>query len=304
MRVKSRAKLGATAVVLLAILLVFASCPAAAVEHDSGETWVYEVSTKIDVGAFVVDVEGDITYEFKDESSITLGTNEFDVNALSVDGDLSGTMDLFGSEFLEVNATIDGFLFEAVDGCGTVEENVSWLVDATIGTDTGTWSVQSVVQTVLTYAPPYMSEFDPSSIELGASWSEYVIVESVITTWENGTVKGVSTDRSNMVYSIVVDSAKETVATPAGEFDAIGITVTDQDGNCETRWWSEEVNGWVKIQYYSVADDDPVETMVLSSHIRGNSGSMLLVVVVGVAFTLFACAVLAIVVLQIRRSKV
>jgi len=301
--VKSRGKFGAVAVVVLAMFLAFAACPVAATDHQSGEAWTYQVSTSVDAGVFVVDIFGNVTYEFEEERTLTVGTLVYDVDVMSVDGELSGTMEMFGEPLLGASVTINGFLYEAADGGGIVREDMHWLIGTTVGSGSAAWSLQYGTQTIVTYTPPYLAELDPDSVELGIQWSETVNINDTVTLWENGTIVDTSSDRSGSVFSIVVEPATDSIVTPAGTFDAIRITSTDENGDREIRWWSDDVNGYVKIQSYSEGEDTARETMVLTSYEKGDSGSMLWVALVGIAVALVAIVVLAVVLLRMRHTK-
>jgi len=301
--VKSRSKFGAVAVVVLAIFLAFAACPVAAADHQSGEAWIYQVSTSVDAGVFVVDIFGNVTYEFEEERTLTVGTLEYDVNVMAVDGELSGTMEMFGEPLLGASVTINGFLHEAVNGGGIVREDTHWLIGTTVGSGSTAWSLQYETQTIVTYTPPYLAELDPESVELGIQWSETVNINDTVTLWENGTIVDTSSDSSGSVFSIVVEPATDSITTLAGTFDAIRITATDENGDREVRWWSDDVNGYVKIQSYSEGEDTAHEMMVLTSYEKGDSGSMLWVALVGIAVALVAIVVLAVVLLRMRHTK-
>ena len=300
---KSRSKFGAVAVVVLAIFLAFAACPVAAADHQSGEAWIYQVSTSVDAGVFVVDIFGNVTYEFEEERTLTVGTLEYDVNVMAVDGELSGTMEMFGEPLLGASVTINGFLHEAVNGGGIVREDTHWLIGTTVGSGSTAWSLQYETQTIVTYTPPYLAELDPESVELGIQWSETVNINDTVTLWENGTIVDTSSDSSGSVFSIVVEPATDSITTLAGTFDAIRITATDENGDREVRWWSDDVNGYVKIQSYSEGEDTAHEMMVLTSYEKGDSGSMLWVALVGIAVALVAIVVLAVVLLRMRHTK-
>lgn len=302
---KSHGKSGAMAVILLAVLLAFAACPASAVDHSSGETWTYDVSTSVNVGAFVVDVSGNVTYEFKEERTISVGTlsaREYDVKVIVVNGELSGTMELFGAPFLDASVVIDGFLYETAGGGGIFEEETSMLIDVSFGSGSA-WSAQYETQTVLTYNPAYLFGLNPESVEMGAQWSEFVVANSAVTEWENGTAMGTTNRTLGETYVVAVEPAADLTVTPAGAFDAFTITVTHESGDHEIRWWSNDVNGYVLMESYSDSEDLPMETMILTSYERGKSGSMILVAAVGIAVALVAVMVLAIVLLRTGHPK-
>ena len=302
---KAHGKLGAIAVILLAVVLAFATCPVSAVDHGIDETWTYAVSTSVDVGEFVVDVSGNVTYEFEEERVIrvgTLGAREYNVNVIVMNGELSGTMELFGAPFLDASVVIDGFLYETAGGGGIVKEETSMLIDASVGSGSA-WSAQYETQTVLTYNPPYLLGLNPESVEMGAQWWEFVVVNSAVTEWENGTAKGTTNGTLGEAYDVVVEPAADPTVTPAGAFDAFMITVTYESGDHEIRWWSDDVNGYVRIHFFSEGDDAARETMILTSYDRGDSESMLWVAMVGVAVALAAIVFLAVVLLRMRHTK-
>ena len=299
----SRGRCITVLVIILAVLLMFAAGPVAAVNHETGETWTYDVSMSVDIGMFVVDVSGNVAYEFREERALTVpGHGDYDVNAIAVRGELSGRMELFEQPFLAANVTIEGFLYETVDGAEIVEEYTRLLIDATIGSGSTAWSTQSETQTFVVYTQPYLWGFDPASVTLGNEWLVIGTVNTTVTTWENGTIQGTSWNNSDTNFDITIGPTIDSIVTPAGTFNAYEIAVWHNNDH-EVRWWSDEVNGYVKVESYSNGGGVALQMMTLSSYEEGSSDSLLWVALVGVAVALVAVLVLAVVLLRTRPPK-
>lgn len=295
----------AVAVILLAVMLAFSACHVTAVDHNDGETWTYDVLTSVDVGPYVVDLAGNITYEFQGQRALLVGTEEYHANVMSVEGELFGLMELFGEPFLHASVTIDGFLFETSDGAGIIREQTDMLLDATIGSGSGSWSIQRMNQSVVSYTPPYLSEFNAKSNVLGRQWTEEVTIDRAVTTWENGTEQGTLTSSSNSTYEITVGGNTFGVGTTAGNFECISIVIVDENGDYEVRWWSDDVHGCVVMDSYSdgAVFPDAYKMMLLASYEGGDSESMSWIILVGVCVTAAALAVLVVVLMRMRHPK-
>jgi hypothetical protein len=292
-------------IAFLAVLLAFAARPAVGVDHERGETWMYESTRSFEVGDYSVEVSGNITYDFEEKRSLIVpDMDEYEVNVIAVHGELSGMTEMFGEPFLEVSVDIDGFSYEIADGAGIVREDTDMLVDATVVSGSSGWAVQSQSSTIMVYTPPYLQGFDPDSVTLGGSWSVTGTVNVTETTWANSTSMGTSSHVLDANHSVVVGSVIEEKPTPAGTFHTVKLVITSAS-EYEIRWWSDEVNGYVKIDSYSQTESGLVltQTMDLVSYEKGDADSMTWVVFVGIAVAAVSSVVLAMVLLKMRSPK-
>jgi len=253
----------------------------------------------VDVETLAVDVSGNITYESEEERTISpFG----DVNVVTVHGTLSGAEEMFGEPFLAAAVTMDGFLYEAANGVEIYEMDTHMLIDATIGSDSGALSIQNETQTVEVYTPAYLAGFNPEWLPLGDEYIFHGDVNKTVTTWETGTLQRTSSSKSSVAFDIYIWPTTESVVTPMGRFDTLRIDIGQDDDN-EIRWWSDEVIGYVKIEFYVGNGAVAHDTMILTSYEKGNAGSMGWIAIFGVAFTLATIVALAVVLLRIRHPK-
>ena len=259
----------------------------------------------IDVGSFIVRVGGNVTYEFREQSTLLVAAEEYDANVLSVNGELSGSMELFGEPFIDASIAVDGYLFETASGGGTIKEQTDMLVDATFGSGSSSWLLQQTRQTVVTYTPPYLSEFSPGSNQLGNHWSEQVYVNSSSTSWNNGTDRDEWWNGYDTTLDITVGGNSFGVGTPAGNFSCISIVVVDQGGDYDVLWWSNDVHGIVIKESYWAGEEWPNwhESMMLVKYDKGTTESVLWVVVVGICVAVVAVIVLFLVLSRTRSPK-
>lgn len=292
-------------IAFFAVLLAFAAYPAVAVDHEHGETWTYESTLDLEVGDYTVEVSGNITYDFEEKRNLIVpDVNEYEVNVLAVHGQLSGMTEVFGEPFLEVSVDIDGFSYETADGAAIVREDTDMLVDATVVSGSSGWAVQSQSSTIMVYTPPFLQGFDPDSVTLGGSWSAAGTVNLTETTWANSTSMGTSSNVLDASHFVIVGSVIEEKPTPAGTFHTVKLVITSAS-EYEIRWWSDEINGYVKIDTYSQTGDGLVltKTMSLVSYEKGDVDSTTWVVFVGIAVAAGSSLVLALVLLKMRPPK-
>lgn len=293
------------AVVALVVLLAFSSSPVAAFYHNEDEAWTYDVIMDIDVGSFIIRVSGNMTYEFRERGTLIVESEEYDTNVLSVEGELSGSMELFGEPFIDASIVVDGFLFETLNGGGTIKEQTDMLIDATFGSGSSSWSLQQTRQSIVTYTPPYLSQLSPASNQLGNHWTEQVYVNSSSTSWNNGTDPDTWWNGYGTTFDITVGGNSFGVGTPAGNFTCISIEVVDWGGDYDVLWWSNDVHGIVIKESYWVGEEWPNwhESMILAKYRRGDTDSILWVVVVGICVAVVAMVVLFLVLLRTRIPK-
>jgi hypothetical protein len=250
-------------------------------------------------------MSGNITYEVEEQRSFSVDSEvEYDVNVISVNGQLSGEAGMFGEPFLEASATIGGFTYETVDGASIVREDTDVLVNATMLSGLDKWAILEETKTISVYSPPYIDGFDPDSVDLGSGWTVTGSVNKTVTIWENGVTEGPRFQTEDATHTVVLGSYLDTKSTPAGQFRAVKLVITSPD-RYEIRWWSDEVNGYVEIDVFSETEDslELTQTLSLSEHVEGDSDSVLWIVLVGVVVAAVASAVLVAVVLRMRSPK-
>jgi hypothetical protein len=288
--------------VLCALLMMaIAAVPAAAVDRSKGDYWTYAMSFDVTgFGPSGISANGTLTYTCVDQDTITIGGISHDVNVMRVSGGGSGGVDFLG---FEASLTFGGYIYETLDGMALAKADMFTWTNMTFGTGAFQLSSRAEVETMTTFYPPLLSGFDPSTVQLGDTWTETVESSTTTTKWINGTIQGSSTfDTSILTYTNVVASAKETVTTEAGTFEALRITSTDSDGNSVVYWWSSKAQNFVKEDTYEQGSATPVTTMVLKDYSTGSSISLALVAALGGIVLVVALVVLALVLLKKRKS--
>ncbi len=287
--------------VLCALLVMaIAAVPAAAVDRSRGDYWTYALSFDVTgFGSSGISANGTLTYTCVDQNTITIGDTSYDVNVMRVSGGASGTAGFLG---FEASLTFGGFIYETVDGMALAKGDIFAWTNMTFGTGTFQLSSRTEIETLTTYYPPLLSGFNPSTVRPGDTWTETVESSTTTTEWINGTIQESSAfDSGILTYTNVVASAKETVTTEAGTFEALRITSTDSDGNSAVYWWSSKAQNFVKEDTYEQGSATPVTTMVLKDYSTGSSISLALVAALGGIVLVVALVVLALVLLKKRK---
>jgi hypothetical protein len=183
-----------------------------------------------------------------------------------------------------------------------VKDDAFMWTNISLGTGSFQLVTRSELEILSTYSPPLMKGFTPSHTAPGDSWSETVSTTTTSTMWLNGTMQGSpSTDTEQITFSFVAASSMESVTTPAGTFDTIRITATDDSGGSSVFWWSSDVANFVKQQDFSEGSSQPDVSMTLTDYNRGASPSAILFIGIGLVVALFAVIVLVVVLLMRRR---
>lgn len=287
-------------VICVLLVIALAAMPAAAVNRSKGDYWTYTVSfDAMGYGASGLSTNGTLTYTCVDQDTIAIGGTSYDVNVMRISGGASGGVDFLG---FEMSVTLGGFIYEIVDGMAFAKGDLFAWTNMTFGTGTFQLSSRTEIETMTTYYPPLLSGFNPSTVRLGDTWTETVESSTTTTEWINGTIQGSSAfDSGILTYTNVVASAKETVTTEAGTFEAFRITSTDSDGNSVVYWWSSKAQNFVKEDMYELGSATPVTTMVLKDYSTGSSISLALVAALGGIVLVVALVVLALVLLKKRK---
>jgi len=281
-------------VCLLAVMSVGVG-PASAVSRVSGDFYTYSMS--MDLSG--VDASGTVTYSFEGLGTISVNGQAYDVNIMKVSGAVTGSVGFLG---FSASAALGGHVYETRDGMAVVKDDAFMWTNISLGTGSFQLVTRSELEILSTYSPPLMKGFTPSHTAPGDSWSETVSTTTTSTMWLNGTMQGSpSTDTEQITFSFVAASSMESVTTPAGTFDTIRITATDDSGGSSVFWWSSDVANFVKQQDFSEGSSQPDVSMTLTDYNRGASPSAILFIGIGLVVALFAVIVLVVVLLMRRR---
>lgn len=281
--------------VSLSIFVLLCSVPASAVERTAGESYTYELNTEVSG----IQVTGELTYEFEGSDVVSLEGTDYDVNVMRISGELTGGIMMVDL----VTATVDGRAYETKDGVAVVKEETTVFANLTFGT--GQFAqVRTLVEEISsTHAPPLLSGFDPSATELGDQWSETIMVRAMNATWLNGELWGdpVWTNQT-IQYNVSVGSSIEEVATEAGTFECMKLTVANETGESMVYWWSSKVGNFVRIFTYPEGETQPRETIELTDYSHGEPSNTLLIVAIGGGVLALSIVVLIIVLVIMRRK--
>ncbi len=285
----------AFAAVLSMVALAFGTTSVAAVERSSGDFWTYDIT--LNVEGF--NVNGTITYEFVGTDSVTLNGTSYDVNVMSISGGAVQSVSFFD---FEVSAALGGTVLETKDKMALVKDDLFMWINMTLGS--GTFQLVTRMKTEIntTYSPPLLSGFDPGKTKPGDSWTETVSATTTTTEWENGTMVGapeISTDSTAFDFS--VDSAMQSVTTPAGKFDCLKITAVGA-GDTVVYFWSDKAGNYVKEDSYQGGSSTPFSSMTLKDYRSSSGVAMITFIAVGGVVLVVALVVLALVVIKKKKQ--
>jgi hypothetical protein len=293
----------AVVALLFAVLLVFSTVRAGSVERSKGESWTYEMSTTIELMGLEINVSGPLTYEYVGETAVTLDGAAYSSQEFLVDGSLTGTIRALGTTLGSADVAISGTQLELFGTMGILEEDLTTMADLTVGVSVISFTYHFQTETIVSNAPPILADFDPETTPLGSFWTEDVLVNTTVKTWENGTLVNTSTDIGTETFQITVAGSTELLEVPAGVFETTRIQVSDEAGNYDVIWWSSEANNAVMHEVHVNGSQDPSATLTLSSHSSGSTPSVLVYVAVGVTALVVAIIVLALVLMRRRRLE-
>lgn len=281
--------------------LASAAAPSGAVLRTSGEYWTYELTTAITLDSATVPVNGSVTYRCDGERALTINGTEVQVLALSVEGELDGTSAWMG-QAVRAHVVLEGSSYESLASAGKVKEETTLWVSGSIGSGDFFTAVDLEARSTEVYSPGWLQEFHPEQALPGATWVEVVLVDSSSSTERMGTVVQSYHESFTESLSVSISHFVDTVATPAGEFDALKLTVVSDRGGMDIYWWSGEVGNFVRHEAYDSGSGSPSLTMVLKEFGSARRGAeMLAAVLVGVGAAALASVVLASVLFSKRR---
>lgn len=278
----------------MAAFLVGTSTPVAAMDRSEGDFWTYDMAMNMEG----VDVSGEMTISFEGYDAINVNGTSYEVSVLKMIADFSGSTDLLGSPMVIIGSIV-GTIYETRDGYGTVKEDVTMDMNVTWGEDPFQIVANEEMETIITCSPPVGAELDPMEDSPGDSWDE--TLTEVTTVYLDGVLDESSTEVRTYQYSIA--SARESVTVPAGTFDTLKFTVTDEDGGREVRWYSEVAGDAVKIGLYSEDSSEPNTTFEMNEYSHDTGGlSTVILVFAGVGIALAVLVIVVLLLVMKRRS--
>jgi hypothetical protein len=216
-----------------------------------------------------------------------VGGEEYDVTVLRMLGDLSGSMSMSGFD-VTFNVAIDGFTYEKSGYLATVKDDLNLFMNMTTDILGSEVTIRTQTQIVTTYDPPLLSGFDDES-GIGDSWDEDVDVTVTTTMWQNDTLYQESTDDLVRACSVDIAATLDDVDVDGTTYPCMKITITDQDGNYEMRWYNADIGYYAQVKEYESGASAPLATMKLTDFsTKSSSSSMLLLAGIGVAVAVVA----------------
>ena len=289
-------KLWIVCALFVSAVMVLGSLNAAALSRMSGDFWTYDISANV-LGA---NITGTATYTFERQDTVTVNGTSYPVNVMRVTGSLGGTVVLIVT--LQVNATVDGFVYETQSGMSIARVNATAWANTTIGIAPAQFRTSSVFGTLTSFSPPILSKFDPVSTKPGDAWSESVY-EGSRTVTVNGTETIVQYANATTTYNVTTSDSLEQVHTAAGAFDCLKMNVSSgSQSGYALLWWSSDVGNFVMAKPYGNSSSSPLATIILKDFSNKKSSS-LLYIGIGVGVLVVALVILAAVLLMRRRGK-
>lgn len=284
------------AVALPFLLLMFMPSVVDALERSSGDYWTYAVVFSV----ADVQVSGTLTYTFIGEEVLEVNGTYHDVSVMKVSGEFSGiasgpSYDTF------LTGLFDGYRYESLGGIGIAGEDTALLVNISTGFDEFQLASSMEIRETVVYSEPLLSWFDPVNPDLNLEWNETVEAFSTSAYSDDSTEE--SDESTTMTtFNVSVASSDELLETDAGSFSSRRISITD-DSELEILWYSEEIGGFVRLESYGSADDDPVFVAELVSYEYDRTGDGALLVLAATCVALSVAVLVVALVLAIRRGR-
>ncbi len=282
---------------LVASSLVFAcvvsSVPAAALDRVDGQFWTYDLSTAL----LGLNATGTISYRLSGHDMVTVANTSYESDLYTVTGNLSASSYLFGVPYT-VTSTLQGTRYETRGQASVLMEDMRQWTDASLESAPPELLVRVIESVNTTYVPAYMAGFDSADLRLGSSWEEHISIRTVVV--ENDTQVHSSAELAT--YQFAVAGTTESVVVPAGTFDTVRITSTDDHGGRIVYWWSSNAQGFVLEKHYEPLASEPGTILSLRSFDARSSGGLLIPLVVGASVVAVAIVILVIL-LNARKPK-
>lgn len=275
-------------------LVLGTAATATALDRSEGDFWTYEVSMDIEG----VDVGGEVTVTFEGYDTVTVNGTQFDVCFLAMTGHFSGSVSVLGTP-MTVSGAMIGTSYETRDAYGTVIEDMTTYINVTWGEDPFQILRNGKVEVTTTCSPPRGAGFNPTDAVLGDSWQE--TVTEVTTSYVDEELDEDESGTEVRTYSFAIAPSRESVTVPAGTFDTLKVTKTDDDGTRQVLWFSEDVGDAVRIEYFNETDD-PYASYELSGYAHEAEGMpIVLLAVAGAGITVAVVVIVVLLVLVKRR---
>lgn len=287
--------MGVIVALAVAVTFMVAAVPASAADRARSSYWTYDV----EMGIEGLDVTGEATYTSEGDDTIAVGGAEYDVTVMRVTGGLSASTSVLGMDMV-MEVTLDGYSYELSGTLATVKDDLTMIANTTVDALGMEITTDTEFQSVTTYEPALLVGFDDES-GTGDSWTEDISTTSTSETWIDGASSGETTDETEMIYSIEIAASLDDVDVDGTIYSCLKITITDQDGNREMRWYNEEVGYYCQVMQFESGVSSPVATFKLTDFSNESSLSMLLLLA-GIGIAVAVVALVAILLLMRRRK--
>jgi hypothetical protein len=278
--------------VLFVFVFIVSSSPVSAIDRVGGQFWAYDASMTV-AG---LNVTGTVTYTLSGQDSVVSGDISYEADILTISGNLSASSTLFGAPY-SVFTVLGGARFESKDGTSTIREDLIQWTNISIGSAPIQLLTRMKKEVITTYAPPYLSKFNPTTTHPGDAWIEPIDLN--MTTIVNGTqFQSIS---NSGTYSVVVASSMENVEVDAGTFETLKITTTDSTGARNVYWWSSKVQNFVVEKSYDALSSQPSATLYLKDFDSSSGRGTLITVIVGAVVVVVAMVILGAIISSRRK---
>ena len=278
---------------VLALACVVSSIPVAALDRVDGQFWTYDISTPL----LGVNASGTISYHLSGQDTVMIDGSSYDSDVYTISGNLTASSALFGVPYT-VTATERGTRYDTKGQVSVLREVLDRWTNVSLESVPPALLARISEETNTTYVNAYMSGFDPAAVRLGDSWEQQTSIR--VTTVKNGTLTASTAELAT--FEFVVASATESVAVPAGEFDTLKITATDDHGGRTVYWWSSNAQAFVLEKHYDPFASEPDTILSLRSYDLKSGEGLLIPIVVGAALLAVAVVILGLLV-NARRPK-
>ena len=267
-----------------------------ALERSSGDYWTYAVVFSV----ADVQVSGTLTYTFIGEEVLEVNGTYHDVSVMKVSGEFSGIASGPSYDTFLIGL-FDGYRYESLGGIGLAGEDTALLVNISTGFDEFQLASFMEIRESVVYSEPLLSGFDPVNPDLNLEWNETVEAFSTSTYSDDSTEE--SDESTTMTtFNVSVAPSDELLETDAGSFSSRRISITD-GSELDVMWYSEETGGFVRLESYGSADDDPVFVAELVSYEYDRTGDGALLVLAATCVVLSFAVLVVALVLAIRRGR-
>lgn len=275
---------------LFILLIVASSAPCLA---SSGNHWTYDISMNV-AG---LNASGTVTYKLQGQASLDLGSKTYKADAMEISGQVSAQGKLLGIP-TSVTEILGGTRYCQNDGMSLIKDDSVTILNISLGSSPIQLLSRTETETVTTFSPPYLSKFDSGRTGPGNAWTETDTVNTTISV--NGTALPLISTQAS--YTVQVASSRVVLATEAGTFVTLEISVLENTDFRTVYWWSEEVQNLVAEKKFGPGATQPYMAMSLKDFETSSNAESTFAVIVGVVLIAVAVAILA-VLLGARRPR-